>query len=151
MSRLKIYMDCCCFSRPFDDLSQEKVRFEREAVLSIISSCETEAWDIFQSDALEDEISRITNPIKQQEVLKLYTSATINIELNDEIVGRASELIEAYNLGSFDALHLASAEYGNADVLLTTDKRFINRVLKSDAKIRIANPAIWLTEVLLND
>ena len=56
MSKLKIYLDSCCFSRPFDDLSEEKVRFEREAILSIISSCEAGVWDIFQSDALEDEI-----------------------------------------------------------------------------------------------
>ena len=32
---MKIYMDVCCLNRPFDDLSQERVFFETEAVLYI--------------------------------------------------------------------------------------------------------------------
>ena len=40
--------------RPFDDLSQEKIRFEREAILFVISK-ETGVWDIFQSDILDDD------------------------------------------------------------------------------------------------
>jgi predicted nucleic acid-binding protein len=151
MSKLKIYMDCCCFCRPFDDLSQHKVSFEREAVLSIINSCESGLWDIFRSDVLEDEILKIVNPIKQQKVLMLYSSATLNIEINDEIISRAASLIDIYNLGAFDAVHLASAEYGEADILLTTDKKFYNRAIKSDIKIKIANPAFWLTEVFINE
>ena len=126
MGKFKIYMDCCCFGRPFDNLSQEKVRFEREAILSIISSCEAGVWDIFKSDSLEDEINRINNPIKIQQILKLYSSATINIEINDKIIGRAAELITKFKLGSFDALHLTSAEYDRADILLTIDKKFLH-------------------------
>ena len=56
-----------------------------------------------------------------------------------------------FKINSFDALHLASAEYGNADALLTTDKQFLNRAQQADIKIRVANPATWLTEVLFND
>ena len=26
MQKLKIYLDSCCFCRPFDDLSQDKIR-----------------------------------------------------------------------------------------------------------------------------
>ena len=104
-------MDCCCFSRPFDDRSQDKIRIEREAILSIISNCEAGIWKVFQSDALTDEINRIINPIKKQKVLVLYSSATTNIELSDTIIFRASELIKSLNIGSFDAFHLVSAEY----------------------------------------
>jgi predicted nucleic acid-binding protein len=151
MNKFKIYLDCCCFCRPFDDLSQQKVNFEREAVLSIINSCEEGLWDVFRSDALEDEISRITDTVKQQKVLKLYSSAKLNVEINDEIIDRSSKLIKMFNLGAFDAVHLASAEYGKADILLTTDRKFYNRVIKSNTKIKIANPALWITEVLLNE
>jgi len=55
------------------------------------------------------------------------------------------------NIKPFDALHLASAEYSNADVLLTTDKKFLNRAAESDSKIRVANPVQWLMEVMFND
>ena len=149
MNKFKIYMDCCCFGRPFDDISQDKIRIEREAVLTIISNCEAGIWNVFQSDALTDEISRIVNPIKMQKVLILYSSATMNIELNDVIIYRASELIKSLNIGSFDALHLASAEYACADIFLTTDKKLIHRTRSLGSKIRVANPVTWLMEVIL--
>jgi hypothetical protein len=31
-----IYMDVCCFNRPFDDLRQERIRLEAEAVMLIL-------------------------------------------------------------------------------------------------------------------
>ena len=147
----KIYLDSCCFNRPFDDLLQEKVRLECEAVLTIINNCESGTWDVFRSDVLDDEIDRITNPFKKLKVLRLYSSATLNIEISDEIISRARELQRAVNLKPFESLHLASAEHGGANVLLTTDKKFINRVTESDTKIKIANPAVWLMEVLFSD
>ena len=150
MRKLKIYLDCCCFNRPFDDISQDKVRLECEAVLTILNKCEYGIWDIFRSDVLDDEIDRMTNLIKKQKILRLYSSTSIHVEISDEIINRAKEFQDSI-IKPFDALHLASAEYGGADVLLTTDKKFLNRALESNAKIKIANPAIWLTEVLFND
>ena len=148
MGKCKIYLDCCCFNRPFDDLSQDKIRFECEAVLTILSNCEDGVWDVFRSDVLDDEIDRIINTVKKLKVLNLYSSASTHIEINTEIINRAKELqrIGNTNIKPFDALHLASAEYGGADILLTTDKKFTNRASASNAKIRVANPAIWMME-----
>jgi len=92
----------------------------------------------------------MTDLVSKQKVLELYSSTTIYVEINDEIINRAKTFHEL-NIKPFDALHLASAEYADADIFLTTDKRFMNRAAKSDAKIKISNPAIWLTEVLFFD
>ena len=35
MTKLKLYLDNCCFNRPFDDQSQLLVRLETEAKLFI--------------------------------------------------------------------------------------------------------------------
>ena len=150
MIKYKIYMDCCCFNRPFDDLSHDKIRHECDAILTIINKCENGIWDIFKSDVLSDEINRIMDLTKKQKVLELYSSASVHIEINDDIINRAREFHKT-NIYAFDALHLASAEYGEADTLLTTDKKFLNRALQSNTKVMISNPAIWLTEVLFND
>ena len=150
MRRFRIYLDSCCFNRPFDDLSQSKIRFECEAVLSIIEYCEEGRLDVFRSDVLDDEIGRITNLFKKLKVLMLYSSSTVSVELNNEIISRAKEFQYSVGIKSFDALHLASAEYSGADILLTTDNRFINRAAESNAKIRVANPVIWLMEVIYN-
>lgn len=150
MKKYRIYLDNCCLNRPFDDLSYDTVRLESEAILTIIDKCDDNEWEIFESDVLCDEIYRIKNIIKKEKVLSLYYSATINIELTKDIVNRASE-ISAYGIKTFDSLHLASAEYGNADIFLTTDKQLISAVKKSDVKVKVSNPAIWLMEVLYND
>ena len=151
MNKLKIYLDCCCFSRPFDDLSQDKIRFECEAVLAILKACENGIWNIFGSDILDDEISRIPNAFNKLKILMLYSSTSIKVEINDEIINRAKELQRTANIKPYDALHLASAEYGGADIFLTTDRKFLNRAEKSNVKIRVSNPAIWIMEVMYND
>lgn len=54
----------------------------------------------------------------------------------------------------FDALHIACAERGNADVLLTTDDTVVQKALqlqKGILKVRIVNPLKWLTEVVGNE
>ena len=91
MRTWKIYVDTCCLNRPFDDTTQDKVRIESEAILTILDKCERGVWGVFGSDALDDEIDRIVNPIKRMKVLKLYSSTSEHIEINDDIVSRARE------------------------------------------------------------
>lgn len=38
---MKIYLDCCSLRRPFDDKSQPRIAVEAEAVLVILSLCES--------------------------------------------------------------------------------------------------------------
>jgi len=143
-------MDSCCLNRPYDDLSNDIVRLESEAVLTIIDRCERRFWDLCDSDILYDEIDRTTDIIRKEKIFALCNSSTINVELNDTIIKRAKELRLA-NVKPFDALHLASAEYGKADIFLTTDRRLFNASKRIDMKVKVSNPAIWLTEVLFNE
>jgi len=57
---------------------------------------------------------------------------------------------ELENLGfkAYDALHIASAEAGNADVLLTTDGRMVKLAHREADKLGISviNPVDWLRE-----
>jgi hypothetical protein len=68
---MKIYMDNCCLNRPFDDLTQDRIYFEAEAVLTIISRCEKHDWSFVSSGALDYEISRITETERQAQVQAL--------------------------------------------------------------------------------
>ncbi len=58
--------------------------------------------------------------------------------------------LEALGLDAFDALDIASAEAGHADVFLTTDRTLLRRTTRmADAlHIRVVNPLTWLREVL---
>jgi predicted nucleic acid-binding protein len=144
---MRIYLDNCCLNRPYDDLSNDSVRLECEAILSIIDKCGAGDWELLSSDVLLDEILNMTNLGKREKVLLLYRQASEHIDLTDAIAVRAKEL-ERFNIKSYDALHLASAESGGADILLTTDRKFINAARKTASYIQVKNPLMWLTEVL---
>ncbi|MCL1862286.1 MAG: PIN domain-containing protein [Defluviitaleaceae bacterium] len=151
MERLRLYLDTCCFNRPFDRIYQDKIRFECDAVLTIIKNCDDGIVNILKSDILDEEIGRIPDLVKRLKVLMLYSSATSHIEINKEIINRAKHFQQFSSIKPFDALHLATAEYANADAFLTTDKKLLNLAWKSDAKIKVLNPTVWLMEVMFND
>ena len=119
--------------------------------MAILKTCEDGIWDVFRSDVLEDEIERIPNAFNKIKVSMLYSSTSINVEINDVIVRRAKEFQRTANIKPFDALHLASAEQGGADILLTTDKKFLNNAVKANSEVKVSNPAIWITEVMYSD
>lgn len=31
-----LYLDCCCYNRPYDDMSQPRINYEAEMILSIL-------------------------------------------------------------------------------------------------------------------
>ena len=145
---MKIYMDVCCLNRPFDDQSQEKVRLETEAIISILKRCDSnEDWMLIGSDIINLEILKNRDPLKRQKVKLLHDGVAEIVKYCDDIKQRASDF-RIHNVKQFDSLHLASAEYANVDVLLTTDAQFIRAAAHTNAKIKVENPLIYLMEVL---
>ena len=71
------------------------------------------------------------------------------ITVNNDVEIRAKEL-EKLGFKSFDALHIACAGKGDADILLTTDDIFLSKALQSRniLKVRVENPLRWLMEVM---
>ena len=51
---------------------------------------------------------------------------------------------------SYDALHIASAEYGKATIFLTTDDKLLKIARNNLEKIhtKVQNPLNWILEVL---
>ena len=147
---MKIYLDNCCLNRPNDDLSVDKIKIESEAVLTIIDCSKSRNWTIFSSDVLLDEIERNPDLVKKEKVLTLYSSTSEHIDINDTIIMRA-RVLEGIGFKPYDALHIACAEYGNANVFLTTDKKLINAAKRVKKIIDVKNPAQWILEVLLGE
>jgi len=143
---MRIYFDNCCLNRPFDDLTNNIVRMECEAILSIIDNCGTSDCIYFSSDVLLDEILEIADNDRREKVMLLYFGASEHINFSETIFLRAKEL-ELFGIKSFDALHIASAETAQADVFLTTDRKLINAAKRVGTQIPVQNPLVWLTEV----
>lgn len=73
---------------------------------------------------------------------------------NDIVVPKSVEAdrarqIKEQGFSPFDALHLASAEKGGADVFLTTDDGLLRRARRGLGRlhIRVENPVSWYEEV----
>ena len=146
----KIYMDACCFCRPFDDRIQKRVIQEIEAIESILEQSFKAGWTIFSSDALNYEILTPSYSCKS-EVLKLYrTSTNEHLRLSETIKKRASALEKA-GMRSLDSIHLALAENFGADIFLTTDDRLLAAAKRLKIKLQTSNPTSWLKEIARND
>jgi predicted nucleic acid-binding protein len=142
-------MDVCCLNRPFDDLSQDRVYLEAEAVLSIISHCENGEWTLLESGVIDFELSKATDDERLENVRALYASASERISLTEQAEKRAEYFLQN-SLKPFDSLHLSLAESCGADIFLTTDDRLINATKRLEIKIKIDNPVSWLMEVMRN-
>ena len=145
---MRIYLDVCCLCRPFDDHSQDKIRLESEAVLTVIDHGQANNWVLLTSDVTEVEISKIPAADKRQKIQLLFTLLHPVIAVDENIEKRAIELEET-GFKPFDALHVACAEKGKADIFLTTDDGLLKKGFqnKGKLKIQVANPVIWLMEV----
>jgi len=100
------------------------------------------------SAALEAETSNNPDAERRYEVKALLLLATNTIPLDSQVIRRAKKL-ETVGYGAFDALHLSTAEAGIAEVLLTTDDRFIKRAARAvgSPRVRVLNPVEWLREL----
>ena len=145
---LKLYLDNCCYSRPFDDLEQEKNNLEAQAIKMIINKFCNNEFMIYTSAALEFEMKSTKNVIKKEKVLEIYNKLKLtNIENSEKIIKRAYE-IRKYNIKDMDALHIAYAESVNIDYLITTDRLLINASKKADVKVKLINPINFIMEVV---
>lgn len=106
---MKIYLDNSCLNRPFDDLSQDRLYLEAQAILAILTRCDKGGWELLGSGIIEVELSKLTNPDRLEQVQALYSIANKRIILTPEIENRAA-FFQQRGIKPFDSFHLASAE-----------------------------------------
>jgi predicted nucleic acid-binding protein len=146
---MKIYLDVCCLNRPFDDQTQDRIHLEAEAILSILNHSRTSGWSVIGSGAIDFEIMKMPDNDKRLMVQILSTIFDTHIKVDAGLERRAVEL-KRTGLKAMDALHVACAEKGKAEILLTTDDNFLSKTLKIQRtlKVKVENPLRWVMEVL---
>lgn len=147
----RIYLDVCCLNRPFDDSSQDRIRLEAEAVLSIYRKCRLGEWILLNSEVIESELRQTPDTQRVELIMAALAIAQDKAKLDTSLRQRASELVKL-GLKPFDAAHIASAEAMAADVLLTTDDRLIRKATRYQAslKVFVSNPVTWLLSLTPN-
>jgi predicted nucleic acid-binding protein len=137
-------------NRLTDDQSQARVRNEADAVEGILRLVREGQATWVSSTALEIEISRNPDVDRRHDVAALLAFSNEVVVPRPRSAKRAA-FLQKLGFDTFDALHLASAEQGRADVFLTTDDGLIRRAarLSNEFHMRIQNPVSWYQEVVL--
>lgn len=149
---MKIYLDNCCYNRPFDDQTQPRIREETEAVSAIITRTEMSGDIILGSDVLLFEIGKIKAYDKRRALSLAFDKAVKEIVfVNETVTLRTAEIMSVSNIRLMDATHLACAEFGNADIFLTTDDKLIKACKNLNLQFRVLNPVTYFKEVTEND
>lgn len=137
---MKVYLDNCCYNRLFDDRTIIKNYLEREAVLLIMEKAFEHELEIIGSQALVVEIMNNKNIQRRNDIIGLYNGIVSKEEIVDDCIQQRAEVIRnASNIRLFDSVHLAVAEQ-SADVLITTDAKFLNACKRLKLDIKVENP-----------
>ena len=141
---MRVYLDNCCYNRPFDEQGELRVVVETIAKLQIQALMRMGRIEYAWSDVLGLEVSH--NPFKdrQERILDWMVGAAVYIESTEDVVERGRE-IEALGVKPKDALHLASAEKAECDWFFTTDKGILKKVHRLGG-MRVANPIEFAME-----
>lgn len=142
---MRIYLDVCCYNRPFDDQDDDKIRLESEAVKAILKKAINGDIVIVGSDVVDYEIENMSDLDRKDAVTLLFSTASETQELNDDIVARARE-IEKIGIDKLDALHVASAEKANVDIFFTVDDAIVRKYTANKSKfhVQLLNPLNWM-------
>ncbi|MPN15449.1 hypothetical protein SDC9_162783 [bioreactor metagenome] len=148
---MKIYFDMNIYNRIFDDQNQMRIKFESIAIDILFELIESEKYQLMWSFILEYENSR--NPFVERK-LHINNIASLCKEIikpDDNIKIIAKNIVKFSNAKDKDALHLASAVYGNCKYFITCDDKFIKTIEKNRDRlndvvknIKLYNPIDFL-------
>jgi len=137
-----IYLDICCFNRPFDDQSDLLVRLQTEAKLYVQEMIRSGSLSLIWSAVMDME--NAANPDINR---KVAVGDWQKIGLVDVPVSRRVENIALklalIGIKPMDALHVACAIEAEAEYFLTTDKALLRKMAKHD-HLRVVDPVEFI-------
>ncbi|GAA5121456.1 PIN domain-containing protein [Luteolibacter yonseiensis] len=136
-----LYLDCCCLNRPYDDLSQMRVRLEAEAVEWILEESRSGRFEIVTSDYLIFELGRNPDLVKRHHTLEMTRYSSLHVPASQSLSDRALK-IQSLGMTPLDALHIAVAEEVRCDFLVTTDDRLLKKSARQQdyLMVKLLNP-----------
>ncbi|MBR1816880.1 MAG: type II toxin-antitoxin system VapC family toxin [Lachnospiraceae bacterium] len=134
---MKLYLDNCCFNRPYDSQDSFKISMETRAKLHVQEEIKQGQYELVTSYMLEFENFQNSDFMKRESIKgyqEKYNTLYIPIERREELQDKIKEIM-SYNISYKDATHAACAIYAGCDYLLTTDIRFQRRYKGEELKI----------------
>ena len=140
---MRVYLDNCCYNRPYDDQTQIRIHLETEAKLHIQDIIKNGELDLVTSYMLEFENGKNRFSHTRLAILEFMNtneSYYVGIE-KDEEAKKIAESIMKTGVKSMDALHVACAILAGSDFFITTDDRLLKYQTE---KIQIVTPGEFI-------
>lgn len=140
---MKVYLDNCCFNRPFDDQTQLKIKLETDAKLFVQQQVLQKKYQLVWSYVLSYENSQ--SPFKEhsQAIAAWERLSCENVNETPDVLAHAKRLVDS-GVKTMDALHIACAAKSTCDYFITTDRRLLTT---RDPGVKIINPVQFIQEI----
>jgi predicted nucleic acid-binding protein len=136
---LRIYLDNCCYNRPFDDPTIGNNFAEANAKIYIQSLVTLRKLSLVYSTINLKEIKASKNEENKRHILEFIKNNAeyyVRTRIHPELIPITDEIRET-GIKLNDASHVACAVFSKCDYFLTTDKRLLNY---KDPRIALLNP-----------
>lgn len=143
---MRVYLDNCCFNRPFDDQSNLLNHLETQAKLMVQELVRSHQIELVWSFVLDFENNDNPYAERRERIAEWKRLACVDCELCNEIAERAEALMR-FGFRQKDASHIACAVYTHTDYFVTTDKKILN---KQCSEIVLINPVDFLRRHIEN-
>lgn len=142
---MRIYLDMCCYNRPYDDQSQLKISMETQSKLYIQTLIKDGKLELATSYMLRYECSN--NPFEMRrnaifDFIDRNTCVYVGIERQTVIETKAAEIMKT-GVKYKDACHVASAIYAECEYFISTDTRLLKY---KSREIKMVTPIEFVTE-----
>ena len=142
---MKVYLDNCCYNRPYDTQAQLRISMETQAKLMIQELISAGELVLVASFVIAYEQSR--NPFQERRenilaFIKQHAGIIVDTDKLDEIRELAGPIMET-GIKRLDAYHIACALYAECDCLFSVDDRLLK--YRTD-RLRIMNPMDFIRD-----
>ncbi|MCR5168124.1 MAG: hypothetical protein K6C13_13060 [Oscillospiraceae bacterium] len=139
---MRIYLDNCCYNRPYDEQTQTKIFIESQAKLHIQKLITENKLDLVYSFVSVYENSMNPYEVRRTAISDFFKYSITYVSENNIAVikNRAAEIMKT-GIKTKDAMHLSCAIEGNADYFISTDIRLLKY---SSDQIKLINPVDFL-------
>ena len=119
----RVYLDNCCYNRPYDDQSQLRISLESQAKFDIQARIKNGEIELATSYMTFYENSENPYEMRRKSIRDFQEkNAVIHLSSDsDDAVNKKAIEIEATGIKHKDACHVACAIFTESDYLLTTD------------------------------
>jgi predicted nucleic acid-binding protein len=139
---MRIYLDNCCFNRPFDSQVPTRIRLETEAKLSIQERVVAGEIELAWSYMLDFE--NTANPFEERRtaISSWRRRAAVDVTETPELLDDAKALA-GMGIRSKDALHIACAIAADCAYFVTTDDEILKK-LSGYTRIKAVDPTAFV-------